>query len=87
MKELNFAKINNVLKGLKKMAYLLILQDMSNCCNAKTELKIKLVMDISWQPQKSSLPDVTVPIWVISEIIMVIPVWEAVLIHNILPAI
>ena len=48
------------LKGTKNIAYLLILQNMSNCyCDAK--LMIKWVNNISWQPQRSSLPDATFP--------------------------
>ena len=59
--------IQTALKGIKKMAHLRFSSDspgyvhVKNSTDAKTEQKIKLVKDVSWRPQMSSLPDEIVP--------------------------
>ena len=59
--------IKNALKGIKKMAHFRFSADspgyvhVKNSSDATTEQKIKLVKDISWRPDMSSLPDEITP--------------------------
>ena len=59
--------IKNARKGIKKMAHFRFSSESPGCVyiknttDAKSEQKIKLLKDISWQPQKSSLPNEIVP--------------------------
>ena len=66
---MSFSRQNNknALKGIKKTAHFQFSAGspghvhVKYSSDAKTEQNIKLVKDISWKPQRSSLPDELIP--------------------------